>query len=68
VNQEANIVVKDRDFAQALRDHIRHGVVDAVQVHPEAFRNTPWHKRAWYGAAFLLYRAMLRVITMGKYT
>jgi cardiolipin synthase len=68
VNQEANIVVKDQDFAQALRDHIRHGVNDAVRVHPEEFRNTPWHKRAWYGTAFLLYRAMLRVITMGKYT
>jgi cardiolipin synthase len=68
VNQEANIVVKDQDFAQALRDHIRHGVNDAVRIHPEEFRNTPWHKRAWYGAAFLLYRAMLRVITMGKYT
>lgn len=68
VNQEANIVVKDKDFAHALRDHIRHGVEDAVRIHPEEFRNTPWHKRAWYGTAFLLYRAMLRVITMGKYT
>ena len=68
VNQEANIVVKDSDFAQSLRDHIRHGVEDAVRIHPEEFRNTPWHKRAWYGTAFLLYRAMLRVITMGRYT
>lgn len=68
VNQEANIVVKDSDFAQSLRDHIRHGVEDAVRIHPDEFRNTPWHKRAWYGTAFLLYRAMLRVITMGRYT
>jgi cardiolipin synthase len=68
VNQEANIVVKNQDFAQALRDHIRHGVNDAVRIHAEEFRNTPWHKRAWYGTAFLIYRAMLRVITMGKYT
>ena len=68
VNQEANIVVKDADFAHALREHIRHGVDDAVQIHPEEFRNTPWYRRAWYGTAFLLYRAMLRVITMGKYT
>ena len=68
VNQEANIVVKDSSFAHALREHIRHGVNDAVRIHAEAFRNTPWHKRAWYGTAFLLYRAMLRVITMGKYT
>jgi cardiolipin synthase len=68
VNQEANIVVKDAVFAHALRDHIRNGVADAVRIHAEEFRNTPWHKRAWYGAAFLLYRGLLRIITMGKYT
>ena len=68
VNQEANIVVKDSNFAHALRDHIRSGVADAVRIHAEEFSNTPWHKRAWYGAAFLLYRSLLRIITMGKYT
>ena len=68
VNQEANIVVKNAEFAQALRDHIRHGVMDAVPVHAEEFRNTPWHRRAWYGTAFLLYRGLMRVITMGRYT
>lgn len=68
VNQEANIVVQDSDFAHALRDHIRHGVNDAVRIHAEEFSNTPWHKRAWYGTAFLLYRGLLRIITMGKYT
>jgi len=68
VNQEANIVVKDAEFAHALREHIRSGVKDAVAIHPEEFSNTPWHKRAWYGAAFLLYRGIMRLITMGKYT
>jgi cardiolipin synthase len=68
VNQEANIVVKDAPFAHALREHIQHGLNDAVRIQAEEFRNTPWYRRAWYGAAFLLYRALLRVITMGKYT
>jgi len=68
VNQEANIVVKDAEFAHALREHIRSGVKDAVPIHPEEFRNIPWHKRAWYGTAFLLYRSIMRLITMGKYT
>jgi cardiolipin synthase len=68
VNQEANIVVKDAEFAHALRDHIRHGVTDAVPVHAEEFRNTPWHRRAWYGTAFLIYRGLMRLITMGRYT
>ena len=66
--QDVQAVEKDKDFALALRDHIRHGVNDAVRIHAEEFRNTPWHKRAWYGTAFLIYRAMLRVITMGRYT
>lgn len=68
VNQEANIVVKDAEFAHALRDHIRHGVREAVPVHAEEFRNTPWHRRAWYGTAFLIYRGLMRLITMGRYT
>jgi cardiolipin synthase len=68
VNQEANIVVKDAGFARALRDHIRSGVKEAVPVHPEEFSSTPWYKRAWYGAAFLLYRGVMLLITMGKYT
>jgi cardiolipin synthase len=68
VNQEANIVVKDAEFAHALRDHIRHGVEEAVPIHAEEFRNTPWHKRAWYGTAFLIYRGLMRLITMGRYT
>jgi len=68
VNQEANIVVKDPGFAHALRDHIRHGVMEAVPIHAEEFRNTPWHRRAWYGTAFLIYRGLMRLITMGRYT
>jgi cardiolipin synthase len=68
VNQEANIVVRDTGFARALRDHIRSGVKEAVSIHPEEFGSTPWYKRAWYGAAFLLYRGVMLLITMGKYT
>jgi cardiolipin synthase len=68
VNQEANIVVKDAQFAQELRKHIRHGAVDGVPVRLEDFVGIPWYRRAWYGAAYLLYKSILRVITLGKYT
>jgi cardiolipin synthase len=68
VNQEANIVVKDALFAQALRVHIEHGVADGVAVRIEDYANISWHKRVWYGAAFWLYRAMIRVISGGNYT
>jgi cardiolipin synthase len=67
VNQEANIVVSDEEFAQDLRAHIRHGVADAVPIHLESYANTPWYRKLWHGAAFLLYRSVLQMITMGRY-
>jgi cardiolipin synthase len=68
VNQEANIVVKDAHFACELRSHIQHGIADGVPVRLEDFSDMPWYRRAWYGAAYLLYKSILRVITLGKYT
>lgn len=67
VNQEANIVVKDTHFAQDLRTHIERGVSEGVPVHSKDFANIAWYKRVWYGAAYLLYKNILRIITSGKY-
>lgn len=68
VNQEANIVVKDADFSLALREHIARGAADGVQIGMEDYVNIPWYRRAWYGAAYLLYKGVLRIITLGRYT
>ena len=68
VNQEANIVVKDAKFANALRIHIENGIADGVAVRAEDFDNIPWYKRAWYGTAFWLYQGLIRVITWGHYS
>ncbi|HEX2531720.1 MAG TPA: phospholipase D-like domain-containing protein [Burkholderiaceae bacterium] len=67
VNQEANIVVKDETFSNALRAHIEHGVAEGVPIDPACFANIPWYKRAWHGAAYLIYKGVLRIITAGKY-
>jgi cardiolipin synthase len=67
VNQEANIVVKDREFAQALRAHIEQAVAEGVTIRLEDYASIPWYKRACYGAAYLFYKNVLRVITLGKY-
>jgi cardiolipin synthase len=67
VNQEANIVIRDDEFACALREHIGNGIRDAVRIRPEDFGRAPWYRRLWYGAAFLLYRGVLQMITMGRY-
>ena len=68
VNQEANVVVKDKTLAAALRHCIQQAITEGgVAVNPEAFINIPWYRRAWYGAAYILYTVVLRTITLGKY-
>ncbi len=66
VNQEANIVVKNAGFAQALRKHIEAGIREGVEIRLQDFSNTPWYRRAWYGCAYLLYKCAMRVLTWGR--
>jgi cardiolipin synthase len=68
VNQEANIVINDAGFAAALQRQIERGVMDGVPVRLEDFTDIPWQRRLWYGAAYLLYKGILRIVTLGKYT
>lgn len=68
VNQEANVVIKDREFNQALRMHIERAVADGKTIRLEDYANVPWYERAWYGTAYLFYKTILRIITLGKYT
>lgn len=68
VNHEANVVVKDQQFSRELREKIEQAVNEGVVVRLEDYANIPWYERAWYGAAYLLYKAILRVITLGRYT
>ncbi len=68
INQEANVVARDADFARNLRARIEVAIAESTPIHLEDFANRPWYKRAWYGAAFVLYRGMMRIITLGDYT
>jgi cardiolipin synthase len=68
INQEANIVVNDREFAAVLQRDIERGVAEGVPVRPEEFADIPWYRRAWYGAAYYVYKGILRTVTLGKYT
>ena len=68
LNHEANAVIRDAEFARALKEHILNGVADGVPVRYDELARIPWHKRAWYGAAFFLYRSIMRMITWGRYS
>jgi cardiolipin synthase A/B len=67
VNQEANIVIKDMNFARSLRLHIEQGVADGVSINLSDFEKIPWFERIWYGIAFYFYKNILRIITLGRY-
>jgi cardiolipin synthase len=66
VNQEANVVVSDVDFAATLRAEIEIGLQHGRLVLLQDFANIPWFKRLWYGTAFLVYRGIIHVITLGS--
>ena len=67
VNQEANVVIKDAAFASELTLHLEQGVADGVLINAEDYDNQPWYRRAWYGAVYLMYRGLMRVVTLGGY-
>lgn len=64
INQEANVVIKDAEFSRMLRQQIEMGIADGLAVTSTAFANPPWYARVWYGAAFFLYRFLMRIITV----
>jgi cardiolipin synthase len=68
VNQEANVVIKDADFTTTLRGHIERAVAESVAVAPEDFANIGRLERIWYGAAYFIYRGLLRIATFGRYS
>ncbi len=67
VNQEANIVVRDAAFSRSLREHILHGLNEGTPIKPDEFSSRPLLQRIGHGAAFWLYRAVMRVITLGEF-
>lgn len=65
LNQEANIVVKDVEFAGTMREHILRGIADGVPICTEDFVHVGWLRRAGYGTAYFLYRMAMRIFAIG---
>lgn len=66
INQEANVVINDDDFAVSLREQIQQGVADGAEVLAAEFAHTPWWRRARHALAFFTYRSLIHIITLGK--
>jgi cardiolipin synthase len=65
LNQEANVVVKDAQFAASVRAHIEHGMADGVIVHRDEFAHVGWVRRAGYEVAYLFYKLTMRIFAIG---
>ena len=68
LNQEANVDVKDTIFAKELRANIEKAIAESTPIILKDFANRPWYRRLWYGASFMIYRGMMRIVTLGDYT
>jgi len=68
VNHEANVIVRDAKFSHELRVQIERAVAESVVIDPHEFANVPWYERLWHGGAYLFYRSVLWLLTIGKYT
>jgi len=67
LNQEANVVIKDAQFARALRQHIEAAIADGVVIHPHDFEHVGRMRRIGYEIAYIVYRTVMRIFASGKY-
>ena len=65
LNQEANVVVKDGDFADSVRAHIERGIADGVEIHLRDFEKVGWPARMGYGTAYFFYKLAMRIFAIG---
>ncbi len=68
LNQEANLVMKDRAFADELRQHIVAAAQNSALISLDDFDGIVWYKRLWYELAFWVYLGLMRLVTWGEYT
>lgn len=67
INQEANIVIQDANFAQTLRLRMQQGIADGVLIRLEDYAKIPRYKRIWYGVVYHIYRGIMWMVTLGHY-
>jgi len=65
VNKEANLVVKDEEFAAQLERDILDGLARSVEIRLADTERVPFWQKTWSTAAFHCYRLVMRVITLG---
>jgi cardiolipin synthase len=67
LNQEANVVIKDAAFAQTLRQHIEQAIAEGKVITYDDFKHVGHVRRVGYELAFVFYKLIMRVFSVGKY-
>jgi cardiolipin synthase A/B len=67
MNLEANVVIKDRGFAQQLRVHLDQGLRDGEPVVLNDYVGRPWHQKLKHEFAFWMYRVVMRIVALSDY-
>ena len=65
LNQEANVVIKDAQFAGTMREHIVRGIADGTPICTEDFEHVGRVRRAGYEVAYFVYKMAMRVFAIG---
>ena len=64
INQEANVLIKNQPFSRQLSLAILKGVDESVRISQIDYKNIPWRRKFWYGCAFFIYSAVIRLIAV----
>jgi cardiolipin synthase len=64
VNQEANILIKNHAFTSQLSAAIQQGIEESVRINSADYENISWDRKFWYGCAFFIYSAVIRLIAV----
>jgi cardiolipin synthase len=65
INQEANVVVRDAQFASSMAQQIQAGIADGAAVGLEDLRKLGWMRRAGHETAYFLYKLTMRIFAIG---
>jgi cardiolipin synthase len=67
LNHEANLVIKDHNFTYDLTCHLEKAISEGVQIDVLAYQKKAWLHRVWYRFAYIIYKGIMRLATLGKY-
>jgi cardiolipin synthase A/B len=67
LNNEANVLLVRHAQIQELRDAILAAFEESPEIDRAHYESRPWHVRAVNWLAFALYRAVMKLITVGGY-